>query len=289
MVIVKLTGGLGNQMFQYACGRYLNEIKKAELELDLKSLQDKSPRPDFTFRDYQLNVFNIIEKFASEKDVQSFIKPSSFFKKNIFKIRQKIKPAIIITESNYSLKDLKKVSDIYLEGYFQNEKYFKEIQNILIKEFSLKSRLNESYIEIQNQIISCNSVSVHVRRGDYVSNAVTNNYHGICDLDYYEKAISAIAAKISAPHFFIFSDDIGWARENLKSQWSLTFVSGGKNFEDLSLMSQCKHNIIANSSFSWWGGWLNRYSEKIVIGPLKWFNDAEANAGFNLPEKWIRV
>ncbi|HXA02812.1 MAG TPA: alpha-1,2-fucosyltransferase [Cytophagaceae bacterium] len=289
MIVVKLSGGLGNQMFQYACGRFLSEIKHTDLQLDVKSFQDKSSNPDLTYRDYQLRIFNIDEKLASEKDVQSFIKPKSFLKKIIFKIRQKSRGKIIATDSNYDLNILDKESDIYLDGYFQNEKYFIGIKDILSKEFSLKDRLNASYSEMQNQISICNSVSIHIRRGDYVNNSVTNNYHGVCGLDYYKKAMSVIAEKVTEPRFFIFSDDVNWVRENLKSQWPLTFVSGGKSFEDLFLMSQCKHNIIANSSFSWWAGWLNKYPEKIVVGPLKWFNDPKINAGFNLPEKWIRV
>jgi hypothetical protein len=289
MVIVKLTGGLGNQMFQYACGRSLSEIRHTKLWLDTMSFHDKSANPDQTLRNYQLDVFNSIGKQTSASDIQSFIKPKSILKKIPFKIRQILNPKIIVTESNYDINIPDNGSDIYLDGYFQNEKYFIDIKDILLTEFSLKEKLNKNYSEIQNQITSCDSVSIHIRRGDYVSNEVTNNYHSICGLDYYEKAISMIAEKATSPHFFIFSDDIQWARENLKSDWPQTFVSGGKSFEDLYLMSQCKHNIIANSSFSWWAGWLNRHSEKIVVGPLKWFNNPKINSEFTLPESWIRV
>jgi hypothetical protein len=252
-------------------------------------LEDKSPRSNFTFRDYELNIFNCIEEFSSDEEVQSFIKPKSFLAKTIFNIRQKFKPTVIITDSYFDPIFLKKASAIYLDGYFQNEKYFNEIRNILTKEFSLKEQLSGHYKEISHRISGCHSVSIHIRRGDYVSNTITNNYHGICDLNYYNRAMSLMAERITEPHFFIFSDDIGWAKENLKSTWPITFVSGGKNFEDLFLMSQCKHNIIANSSFSWWGAWLNKNFEKIVIGPVKWFNAPKINAEFSLPEKWIRL
>jgi hypothetical protein len=288
MIIVKLTGGLGNQMFQYASGRSLSEKRNTELRLDIKSFR-MSSNQDVTSRSYQLTLFNCIGKLASESDLQSFIKPKSVLKKIIFKARQIFQPKIIVTESNYNSKISKQVQDIYLDGYFQNEKYFIGIKDILLREFSLKEKLNNNYREIQNQIAGCNSVSIHIRRGDYVNNAITNNYHGICGLDYYEKAMSVMEEKISHSHFFIFSDDIDWARENIKSGPPVTFVSGGKSIEDLFLMSQCKNNIIANSSFSWWGGWLNRHPEKIIVGPLKWFNDPKANAEFTLPEKWIRL
>jgi hypothetical protein len=289
MIIAKLKGGLGNQMFQYACGRFLSERKNTLLKLDKSALEDKSYRPDVASRDYQLNVFNCIENFAATEEIQSFKKPTFILDKVFFKIRQQLKPSVIITDENYDLSLIDKAQNIYQEGYFQNEKYFKNIGNILLKEFSIKYPLNDAYVEFQNQIAVCNSVSIHIRRGDYVNNPTTNNYHGVCSLDYYYKAKAVITEKIADPRFFIFSDDIKWARENLKSERPLTFVSGGKNFEDLSLMSQCKHNIIANSSFSWWGGWLNENHEKIVVGPLKWFNDAKLNSEFQLPDKWIRV
>jgi hypothetical protein len=289
MVIVKLSGGLGNQMFQYACGRFLSIIKNTELKLDLGYLNDKSHRPGFTVRDYELGAFNFLDNLATEKEVQSFKKPSSFFCKLAFKVKQKIKPRIMVFESKFDLDTLMKASDIYLDGYFQNEKYFKEIKDILLNDFSLKGLLNDRYSEINRQIDACSSVSIHIRRGDYINNAEAHDYHGLCNLDYYEKAISLVSDKVREPHFFVFSDDLDWARKNLKSKYLFTFVDGGENFEDLFLMSQCKHNIIANSSFSWWGSWLNKYPEKVIIAPLKWYNDAKLNSEFKLPEKWVRV
>ena len=136
------------------------------------------------------------------------------------------------------------------------------------------------------------AVSLHIRRGDYVSNPVTNNYHGTCSLAYYKKAVLLLKEKIENPSFFIFSDDLLWARENLDFINDMTFIDLDKSIpdhEEMHLMSQCKHNIIANSSFSWWGAWLNENSDKIVIAPKKWFSDNTINTEDLIPAKWMRI
>ncbi len=146
--------------------------------------------------------------------------------------------------------------------------------------------------DIGEMIQSFKSVSLHIRRGDYVSNKVTNQVHGVCDLNYYSHAISYIAERISNTHLFVFSDDPEWAKGNLKTEIPTFFVDNNradKDYEDLKLMRQCKHNIIANSSFSWWGAWLNQNAGKIVIAPKKWFNDKSINTKDLIPEKWIRL
>ena len=133
---------------------------------------------------------------------------------------------------------------------------------------------------------------MHIRRGDYVSNPTTNKLHGTCSLEYYHNAVDIIAAKVSNPHFFIFSDDHEWARNNFKIDYPLTFVAhnnAGKNYEDMRLMSLCKHHIIANSSFSWWGAWLGSNPKKIVCAPRGWFKDKSLNTNDIIPSDWSRI
>jgi hypothetical protein len=136
------------------------------------------------------------------------------------------------------------------------------------------------------------AVSIHVRRGDYVSDAGTNRFHGTCSVDYYHDAVDRISGFAPASHFFVFSDGIDWAKENLRLRQPVTYVDfndGEKNYEDLRLMSLCKHHIIANSSFSWWGAWLNPNPDKIVIAPKKWFNDPSINTDDLIPNSWLRL
>ena len=135
-------------------------------------------------------------------------------------------------------------------------------------------------------------MSLHVRRTDYVQNALTNKIHGVCDQDYYASCVRYIGDQVSNPHFFIFSDEPQWAKDNLMFDFPMTVVDcndASRNYEDLRLMSTCKHNIIANSSFSWWGAWLNSNPNKIICAPKQWFTDSTRNTKDLIPSNWIRL
>jgi len=142
------------------------------------------------------------------------------------------------------------------------------------------------------RISAVNAVCVHIRRGDYVSNPTTNQFHGNCSLEYYRPAMGIMALKVEDPNYFIFSDDPEWASDSLKGASSMTTVDHNKadrNYEDLRLMSLCKHHIIANSTFSWWGAWLCKYTGKIVIAPRRWFRDELLNTSDLIPTGWKRI
>ena len=182
--------------------------------------------------------------------------------------------------------------DIYIEGYWQTEKYFKNIEHTIKKDFTFKTKPDKNNQSLLNQIKNCNAVAIHVRRGDYVKNPVANRILGVCNLDYYNKCINLIIRKINNPHFFIFSDDPKWTINNLNIDFPATYVShngSDKGYEDLRLMSNCKHQIIANSSFSWWGAWLNNNPNKVVMAPKKWFNDLSINTEDLIPESWVKI
>jgi hypothetical protein len=141
-------------------------------------------------------------------------------------------------------------------------------------------------------ITAANAVSVHVRRGDYISNPSAQHFHGTCGLDYYKKAVELILSKVNDPHFFIFSDDVKWVADNFMKEIRATIVDindGSSAVKDMQLMSACKHHIIANSSFSWWGAWLGSNADKIVIGPRQWFADAAVDTGSVLPDSWYKL
>ena len=146
--------------------------------------------------------------------------------------------------------------------------------------------------KIDEEVRGTNSIALHVRRGDYVSNPITNRIHGTCSIAYYNEAVETIARKISGPHFFVFTDDFVWAKENLKFDFPITYATGNgpeNSYEDLRLMSLCKHNIVANSSFSWWGAWLNQNPAKIIIAPTHWFDRYAADTRDLLPESWVKL
>ncbi len=291
MIIVKLIGGLGNQMFQYAVGRHLAIRNESILKLDISGFKN------YTLRNYDLNHFDIQENIATLEDLSRVLFPSG---KPIHKIEKYLKMKFANVQKIQYIKEqdinfhpaiLSLGDNTYLDGYWQSEKYFSDIEDVIRKEFTVKSKpdpINESYL---GEIRDCESVSVHVRRGDYVSNPTTAQVHGFLGLGYYQKALSIILENTDRPHFFVFSDDLEWAEGNIKTDAPITYVkyNGAKNYEDLRLMSACKHHIIANSSFSWWGAWLSPDREKIVIAPRRWFKSDRLNARDLIPESWHKI
>ena len=187
---------------------------------------------------------------------------------------------------------MKLKGNLYLDGYWQTEMYFKSIRNELLDDFEIKSSPSGENSSMLDLICKSNSVSVHIRRGDYVNNAETFQKHGVSSMEYYNKAINYINKRVENTHFFIFSDDIEWVRQNFTIKHAIHFIGfndASKNFEDLRLMKNCKHNIIANSSFSWWGAWLNENPNKIVIAPANWFNDISVNTNNLIPSDWVSI
>lgn len=291
MIITKLIGGLGNQMFQYVVGRHLGMKNDSVLKLDISGFND------YKLRTYDLSCFNIQENIATLEDLSRVLLPSDDCVHRIKKYLDARHPGIprirYIKEHSYNFNPevLTFGDNTYLDGYWQSEKYFSDIKEVVKEEFSLKNKpdpINESYLE---EIMDCESVSVHVRRGDYVSNPRAAQVHGFLGLEYYQKALSIILKNTDRPHFFVFSDDPGWAERNIKTDAPIIYIkhNGTKNYEDLRLMSTCKHHIIANSSFSWWGAWLSPEKEKLVITPRRWFKSDGLNARDLIPESWQKI
>ncbi|MDR3606939.1 MAG: alpha-1,2-fucosyltransferase [Oligoflexia bacterium] len=281
MVIVKLVGGLGNQLFQYAFGRALSIRQRSTLFLDCTAFET------YKVHDYALDHFNIQAESATQEQIKKLTKPASqfFFFNRTPKIYKE-------PHFHYSEKHLQIKGSIYLEGYWQSEKYFEGIAEQLREDLRIISQPDENNEGALKKIRETNSVSIHIRRGDYVSNAAATQVHGILDLDYYRKSIDFIYGKFSSPSFFVFSDDPEWVRNNLKIEGNATYVNHNppqKGYEDLRLMSSCKHHIIANSTFSWWGAWLNPLRSKTVIAPRNWFRTNDLDPEDLIPINWIRL
>jgi hypothetical protein len=180
----------------------------------------------------------------------------------------------------------------YIDGYWQSEKYFKRIEPTVRKEFTLITSPSTKNQKIIDKIKSCESVSLHIRRGDYVTDPKTNTLYGTCPPEYYEKAIQLMKDKVKHPVYFVFSDDPEWIRSNMVTGYPqhVVDINGPDDaHEDLRLMSCCKHHIIANSSFSWWGAWLSNNPKKVVVAPKKWFNNYHKDEQDVVPENWVRV
>lgn len=295
MIIIKLMGGLGNQMFQYAFGRYLAFKHDVNLKLDVSQLNDTSFSTEHTIREYGLNVFSIAPEIAKEQVLKSYRRNKAgkiidmFFLYLPFKMN-----GLYIREPHFRFfkKALNAPRSAYLDGYWQSEKYFIKIRGQLLDEFSLAAPLSEESKKIVEKIQSNNAVSVHVRRGDYLSIASNKKLFGTCDERYYTMAMDKISKSVAEPRFYVFSDEPEWFRENIRTSFPVEYVThnaGRNSYQDLYLMSICKHNIIANSSFSWWGAWLNRNTEKIVIAPKNWFENNAKNIQDLIPESWIKL
>lgn len=287
MIIVRLIGGLGNQMFQYALGRHLALKNDANLKLDISDFKN------YKLRNYELNPFNISADIISKLEMMCIEKfNNTFLSKLIGMDYTLVKQKTSGKQKNlyYDESILKRRGNIYLVGSWQCEEYFKAIRDILVKDFGIKHEPDKRNKSMLEKIENSNSVCIHVRRGDYISDKKTSKVHGTCSLEYYHNAVKIIEKKVRNPEFFVFSDDSQWIKANLKLRHPITYVNINnpeKGYEDLRLMSNCKHFIIANSSFSWWGAWLSNNPDKIICAPKKWF--VSVDEGDIVPKSWIRV
>lgn len=295
MIITKLEGGHSNQLFQYATGRRLAHKLGAEFYMD-KWWFDNVIDVD-TPRFYELQDYNFPQRFINRKDfVLAEDKPENL-KVKLYKITKgRSKPRIkhVRQKGNGFNPEVLNLGDnVYLDGWWQDEQFFKDIRPLLLKETELKTKPNIQNAKWLKQIKSSNSVSLHIRRGDYVENELTKKFHGVLEPAYYQKALDYLNKMTGQKDFglFVFSNDIDWCKQNLKFKYPTTFIDGkNSGAEDMRLMKHCKHNVMANSSFSWWGAWLNQNLDKIVIAPKAWFKDKKANAETGIvPPGWIRL
>lgn len=292
VIIVKLMGGLGNQMFQYAAGRSLALRNNSELKLDISFLQDTRNKPkDYVFRDYDLDIFRLPVSIANSEEVIRLTKRS--LNNNVDRVLNKIlgtkssyfkQPHFHFVESFFT-----KTPPLYLDGYWQSEKFFKPIEPSIRQDFIFHSAIPENSGSLAQEIQQSNSVCVNVRRGDFV----VNKLHGTLDIDYYKKADDLLRSKVDHPAYYVFSDDIEWCSQHLQFYSPVKFIShahAGRKFSlYLQLMSLCKHFIIPNSTFGWWAAWLNNSPEKIVIAPEKWFGTGHEDTRDLVPENWHRI
>lgn len=290
MIIVKLKGGMGNQMFQYALGRALSLKHNVPLGFDLSFLLDITSRLNFTPRNYDLDIFNIKAEIVPSRKIPFL---NRMFKGMAGRIFDHLRRFLSCKGTEkfawFDPSILNLGPDAYLDGYWQSPKYFEGIEDIIRQDFTLKEKLPQNIEELKKEIENCNSLCIHVRRGDYVG----NKNHEIVGKEYYDKGIEIIKNKAGIDKIYVFSDDIEWCKNNMKFEFPTMFVgeeySGKKAEGHLLLMSACKNFIIPNSSFSWWGAWLSTYEKKIVVIPKKWFPWQIINKSDIALEDWLKI
>ncbi|MFA7658462.1 MAG: alpha-1,2-fucosyltransferase [Candidatus Gastranaerophilaceae bacterium] len=273
MLIVSLLGGVGNQLFQYASARAISIRTGMELKLDITEFDD------YKLRKYELGNFNIQENIASVNEIVWMLKRKRLFQQNYFK-----------EKNNRFMPELLKIKHhAYLEGYFQSEKYFKDVEQIIRQELTFK---NLDFIQNQDifkELRQKNSVSIHIRCGDYINDSKNEKIYNVCTMKYYQSAIKYILERVENPAFYVFSDDIAWVVRNFKPDVDVKILNIENWQEDFYFMQNCKHNIIANSSFSWWGAWLNSNPDKIIVAPDRWFNGPKSSYKPIVPNAWAKV
>ncbi len=285
MVVVKLAGGLGNQMFQYA---YAKALQNSGFDVKLDNTEYKNYK---LHGGYQLSHYKISIELAEKEDL-------NIFKQNricivLKKLGYKSKKLIEEKSLRYDPELLDAIDNTYIQGYFQSEKYFKHIRKDLLEDFTINKKISNYTANMAQTIksfpVSC---SIHVRRGDFTSDNKIN-IHGICSVEFYKKAMNYMQYKLQNIIYIIFSDEIEWVKNNLILDNAIYIESDEERLphEDIYLMSLCDHNIIANSSFSWWGAWLNGNKDKIVIAPDRWFSDETLALQSKdiVCENWIKI
>ena len=288
MVIIKIAGGLGNQLFQFAFGLFVSEIFSTKVAFDIQVHRNCR---NFTNRELEIAfLFDI--PIANKNDVvlykKSVIPLLARLERKIVQKMPFIEPKYVVQKDAHTLPDF--FSDnVYYDGYWQNYTYLDKIKHLFIN----RIRLKESYIITQKTVLHnikiSNSVSIHIRQGDYLNINKNSKIFHICELDYFNHAIEIIKQKVDNPVFYIFTQDIIWAKSNF-NRLNFNIIEGNSAVEDLILMSKCKHNIIANSTFSWWGAWLNQNNNKIIIAPRNWYKGKLNHKIINLiPPSWIQI
>ena len=285
-VIVCLEGRCGNQLFQYAAARAVAIKNNSELIIDTRMTTDAGGQWQ-----YSLNHFNISARIAKPSEL-----PPHRSKKIRYRLWRKYgNNPKYIKEHGHNIRNNEHVysasANSYLEGYFQSEKYFIDISKIIRKELTIITPPLQYNKIMLDRIVNENAISLHVRRGDYLL-PHWSRWFAKCGNDYYNAAISYITRYIKSPIFYIFSDDPKWVKGNIQINYPVIVSENNQNdlhYEDLRLMSSCKHNIIANSTFSWWGAWINTNPDKIVIAPQSWYSSTGPENPDIVPQSWIRL
>ena len=282
MIVIRFTGGLGNQLFQYALGRHLSLIHNRPLRFDTSGYIATTPDAKLGTRLFGLGAFSISGQLANSDELQPFeMYRREGTKGRISRLANRCVPFrfrryIIENKADFwrfcrFVLRSQLAEEVLFQGHWQTEKYFEDIAAIIRNDLRLKLPAEGANAEMLSTIGGVDSVAVHVRHGDNATSAA--KHHGVLPPSYYEQAAGLMKKRISKPCFFVFSDDPDWTKENLRLPAPTIFVvhnGDEKNYEDLRLMAACKHHIVGNSTFSWWAAWLGKKDDQIVLAPAQY-------------------
>ena len=286
MIAFRAQGGVGNQLFQYAAARRLALQHDCPLVVDHHWFDH--PLSNETPRHLELARYSVAMRLATPLELLRWTPMRSRWSRYLAPLL----PMNLVREHGHEVNRnvFSASSNSYLSGFWQSEAYFVDIREQLLTELTPLAPPGAQDLAVIERMQGC-AISVHVRRGDYASLPSASAYHGLCTLDYYRKAIAYVAERVLCPTLFVFSDDPDWTKANLQSPFPTYYVDHNpseKAFQDLRLMSLCHHHILANSSFSWWGAWLSRHSDGIVIAPERWYAVDRPTPDL-IPSRWIRM
>lgn len=298
MIVVRLMGGLGNQMFQYSTAKALALKNNTKLKIDTTFLDDKSGEHEVvTHRDLDLEIFKINLERATKEEVEYFNgkKYNSFFGKiyNRLQLLFRGKKLVIEDRTHFNNFILQLRGDYCIVGAWQNEKYFIDFKDDLKQEFVFKNPIEQISNVLHQQILNTNSVCVNVRRGDYLTSPLYSKTIGALDIKYIRDSMSFIEEKTSNPVFYLFSDDVEWCKRNLNNSSNCVFVdhshAGNKFANYLQLMTNCKHFIIPNSTFGWWAAWLGEKKDSLILAPKQWTREDYKKMNEVVPSRWVTI
>lgn len=296
MIIARIEGGLGNQMFQYACGLSLAHRTRASLVLDASHFFGGATT-ESTVRKFELGIFRLNARVRGQTRFERALLGTCRTMAARLSGGGFMGPILptYFSESDSAYRPEFEYlgTRVYLNGYWQSYRYFEEVDRLVRQDFTFPEFADAANLGLAEEIVSKDSVGIHVRRGDYLKGKAVE-VHGACSADYYNAAIRHILRETRDPKIYIFSDDPRWAESAISAPCDVELVehnTGGASFRDMQLMSLCRHQIIANSTFSWWAGWLNRSPDKIVVAPRRWYANAQMNDLTEelIPERWIRL
>jgi hypothetical protein len=284
VIITQLKGGLGNQLFQYAAARRLSLTLGVPLKLDVGFYKRHKQRT------YELDQFHIEAGIATDWEVARWRGP-----RLLTRITQSLGlvPRLVLERAfEFDPAILHLGDGRYLDGYWQSYRYFADVVPQVRRELTVRIPPSDADRTLIDHMARCDSVCLHVRRGDYASNPIALQYHGLCTPEYYRTAVEGLAAQLRAPELFVFSDDMPWVKQNLRFELPTTHVEhhGVDSAPlELRLMAGCRHFVIANSSLSWWAAWLSANENPIVYAPRRWFADPSINTSELTPPAWHRI
>ena len=304
MILVRLMGGLGNQMFQYAYAKHISLFNNVPLKLDVSLLGNDDKLKDRVVRNFDLDLFSIQEKetFATVKEIEKFNgkESPSFIDRVIFKLKKLYqKENLLLQEGNKQKEHYLnlKTKSLCVVGRWQSESFFSDNVDEIKKLFSFDKFVSNSYsLDVSEKMGSQTTIVIHVRRKDYITHPDYSKTLGGLDQQYYRDAIDFMETKLSmdsSKKYFFISDDINWCKENFKDLKNVFFVEQEKDklgfFSDLWLLSKGDHSIISNSTFAWWGAWLGEKENSTVVAPLNWTRYKEYSPDNIVPDRWVTL